>query len=259
MAIMRYIPYALGVLLLVIIGFLVFISGIDNRSNASAAYNNALASCRAYPNGSTQQIAETSRVIVYLPKALYPNQAGLLSFRTISGTAKADWISNAGLPGQSYGASSNCFAYDYEFDGAGEVDLTATSSIASAPNYSVRFLVASQGTTTSNIHLSGAETGEISGVVLLGPTCPVEHVPPDSQCAPKPYQTTITISDSMSKALITKIYSGADGTFNVSLVPGSYTLMAGGTSYYPRCSPAQVSVSANKAAQVTINCDTGIR
>src|ERR1035437_9718286 len=47
--------------------------------------------------------------------------------------------------------------------------------------------------TVSSTYQSG-----ISGTVLLGPTCPVERIPPDPQCAPKPYSTSINILKSGS-------------------------------------------------------------
>ena len=105
-----------------------------------------LAACGSYPNGSSQSVTETSRLTIKLPKGLYPNQGGFLPFKTASGTATAGWISNAGPAGESYGATADCFAYYYEFDGAGEVDLRATSSIAGVPDYTVRFLVTAQDT-----------------------------------------------------------------------------------------------------------------
>jgi hypothetical protein len=59
----------------------------------------------------------------------------------VSGTATTGWISNAGPMGQSYGATADCWSYYYEFDGNGEVDLIATSSIKGIRNYLVHFIV----------------------------------------------------------------------------------------------------------------------
>ena len=108
---------------------------------ALATYEAKLAACKAYPNNSTQNIVTTSRLFIYLPKDIYPNQSSLLAFKTASGTATAGWISNAGLAGQSYGATADCWASYYEFDGVGEVDLVATSSVAGVPDYLVHFTV----------------------------------------------------------------------------------------------------------------------
>jgi hypothetical protein len=101
------------------------------------------ASCNAIPNNSTQHVIETTRLTIKLPKDVYLGQEGnRLEFKTVSGTAAAGWISNAGPIGQSYGASADCWSYYYEFDGNGEVDLAATSSIKGIPDYFVRYIVA---------------------------------------------------------------------------------------------------------------------
>lgn len=116
-------------------------TGSNTQGGDTAALTSALSACNAYPNNSTQHMTETSRETIYLPKNLYPNQGGLLSFNTATGTATAGWISNAGPVGNSYGATANCWAYYYEFDGTGQVDLTATSSVADVPDYVVHFTV----------------------------------------------------------------------------------------------------------------------
>src|SRR5437764_398930 len=64
-------------------------------------------------------------------------------------------------------------------------------------------LTPTDGTTTSTTIASTTNTGGgqgilpyhsgVNGQVLLGPTCPVERIPPDPQCAPKPYSTLVTI------------------------------------------------------------------
>src|SRR5258706_9652825 len=41
-------------------------------------------------------------------------------------------------------------------------------------------------------NVSSSKSG-ITGRVTLSPTCPVETVPPDPKCAPKPYSTSIYI------------------------------------------------------------------
>ncbi len=254
----HFVLYAAGIIILIVIGVLAFsqYAGKAPQPPAIVSYDAQLAACHAYPNGSTQQVTETSRLTIYLPKALYPNQNGLLSFTTASGTAKAGWVSNAGLPGSSYGATADCFATYYDFEGSGVVDLVATSSVPSMPEYVVHFSVESAGATTPP---GNSGEGAVSGTVLLGPTCPVEHIPPYPQCADKPYQTTITVYKGTDTSTIKSVQSGADGSFTLALPPGSYTLKAGGASFYPRCAPAQVSVVTGKTATTTISCDTGIR
>ena len=115
---------------------------------------------------------------------------------------------------------------------------------------------------TSTAHLPPAQSakGTITGTVLLGPTCPVERMPPDPGCADKPYQTTIRIQPLNSSAPHTTASSDASGAFSVSLAPGTYILSAGSaTSMPPRCQPMQVTVTAGRTKTVTMECDTGIR
>jgi hypothetical protein len=101
-----------------------------------------LSACNAIPNNSTQNIIESTRLTIKLPKDVYPAQEGnRLEFKTVSGTATSGWISNAGPMGQSYGATADCWSYYYEFNGNGEVDLTSRSSIKGIPDYLVRFSV----------------------------------------------------------------------------------------------------------------------
>lgn len=99
----------------------------------------------------------------------------------------------------------------------------------------------------------------IRGVVMLGPTCPVERIPPDPNCADKPYQTLVAIfraSDATHAVVITS--SSASGAFSASLPPGDYTVGAG-ESNLPRCDHPQVTVLPHIYASTTVSCDTGIR
>lgn len=132
---------AVGIISIIsITGYSVFIN--HNKKllkDALAVYEAKLAACKAYPNNSTQSVITTSRLAIYLPKDIYPERNNLLTFKTTNGSATAGWISNAGPAGQSYGGSAECWAYYYEFDGVGETDLIATSSVADMPDYLVHF------------------------------------------------------------------------------------------------------------------------
>src|SRR5450756_2378554 len=99
--------------------------------------------CGGIPNGSTQNITETTRLFINLPKDIYPDKEHNLQFKTASGNATAMWVSNAGPYGEGYGAEVNpdCWSYYYEFDVSGEVDLTVKNATKNAPNYYVRFIV----------------------------------------------------------------------------------------------------------------------
>ncbi len=99
----------------------------------------------------------------------------------------------------------------------------------------------------------------VQGTVLLGPTCPVERVPPDPQCADKPYAVAVVVYRAGSQSVFLMGNSDASGVFKFSLPPGSYTLKAISGNVFPRCTPVSVIVPASGYASTTVSCDTGIR
>lgn len=108
--------------------------------------------------------------------------------------------------------------------------------------------------------ITGAITGTVNGTVLLGPICPVEHIPPEPQCADKAYQTSIRIYEGNSAVLYRTISSSAQGAFSIQLAVGSYTFApVGGEGMPPTCRPSKVSVAVGQTQNVQLDCDTGIR
>ncbi|MBU6490708.1 hypothetical protein KGQ25_00880 [Patescibacteria group bacterium] len=99
----------------------------------------------------------------------------------------------------------------------------------------------------------------VQGIVSLGPTCPVERIPPDPSCADKPYATAIAVYHTGSQSVFLMGNSDASGAFKFSLPPGAYTLQATNGKTFPRCTAVTVSVPASGYASTTISCDTGIR
>jgi hypothetical protein len=102
----------------------------------------------------------------------------------------------------------------------------------------------------------GDETG-IEGIVLLGPTCPVQRV--DSPCPDRPYIATIDVIDATSEARVTTVTSGADGRFSVQLSPGTYRLVPRDTGSLPRGVEQTVAVASGKVVAVQVTYDSGIR
>lgn len=96
----------------------------------------------------------------------------------------------------------------------------------------------------------------IDGLVLIGPQCPVQTV--DDPCPDLPYQASIDVRV-RGGALITRVTSGADGTFRVGLSPGSYTLEPEEGDPFPTAAAQEVDVFQNQYTEVTISFDTGIR
>ena len=99
----------------------------------------------------------------------------------------------------------------------------------------------------------------IRGSVMLGPTCPVERIPPDPACADKPYATLVTIFRSSDLAhTVMTVRSDVQGNFEASLPPGDYVVGAG-QSALPRCAQTPATVGATGYTVANISCDTGIR
>jgi hypothetical protein len=99
----------------------------------------------------------------------------------------------------------------------------------------------------------------VRGTVSLGPTCPVQRIPPDPQCADRGYATTVVVHHTGSSSTFATGKSDVNGAFEFSLPPGTYTLTAGSGTMLPRCNPTEVTVGASGYATTTISCDTGIR
>lgn len=107
--------------------------------------------------------------------------------------------------------------------------------------------------------ISAINKSGINGTVTLSPVCPVERIPPDPNCAPKPYATPINILKTGSTKIIKTIQSDLKGIFSVDLSPGVYTLQAQGGNVLPRCPLVSVEVKSGQYTNVDISCDTGIR
>jgi hypothetical protein len=101
----------------------------------------------------------------------------------------------------------------------------------------------------------------IKGMVLLGPTCPVEQSPGDNNPVPclTPYVATMAVLDNEGVKVAT-ITSGADGKFQVNLPPGDYVVTPeSGTDTYPIAQPQSVTVATGVYTEIQVNYDTGIR
>ncbi|HXW02211.1 MAG TPA: hypothetical protein VD828_02415, partial [Candidatus Nitrosotenuis sp.] len=102
--------------------------------------------------------------------------------------------------------------------------------------------------------------GSIYGMVLLGPTCPVVSDPPDPECADKPYQTNLVVTNTDQSRVIKEFSSDEDGKFYVDVPPGEYTISsAAAANVLPYCSSDTIEVDINSGVEVTVFCDTGIR
>jgi hypothetical protein len=223
-----------------------------------------LVACGSIPNGSSFTIVETTRLFLFLPKDYYPNIKLSMNLHG----AFAGWVSNAGAYGyaQSRNAKPGCWSYYLDFEltpnnkaRSGTVDIGSKSAFKTVSNYLIHFKVAIDPPDATK---QVAGNGNVRGRVLLGPVCPVEHIPLDPACAPKPYKTTIDIWSMLTGSSYKPVSTNVAGVFNLSLVPGPYVLQvarARNGSPYPRCTEVKFSVAAKKTLKVTVNCDTGIR
>ncbi len=133
---------------------------------------------------------------------------------------------------------------------------TTTTPVPVSPATAVPTTAAPVGTTTA--------LGQVTGTVLFSPVCPVESVPPDPACAPRPGRATVelTRADGVVAALDR---AGDDGAFVITVAPGAYRVhpsaAESGAAIGGGCQadPAEVIVEADTSAVVAVSCDTGIR
>jgi hypothetical protein len=101
----------------------------------------------------------------------------------------------------------------------------------------------------------------ITGVVHLGPQCPVESSadPCEEQAAAG---VTVIVSEQIPGEAyaageeVARTTTAADGTFTVALGPGEYVVTAEAGMY---CELMDARVTRGTYAEVDVPCDTGIR
>lgn len=103
------------------------------------------------------------------------------------------------------------------------------------------------------------ETG-IYITAVAGPTCPVETVPPDPACAPRPVpNVTVAIFDDAGDEQGTLVLDAA-GEGSLALRPGSYIVNGQGAAGLMNGPEAQrVEVEDGRVTDVELMYDTGIR
>ncbi len=218
-----------------------------------------LTACGSLPNWSTTSVRQTTRLSINLPREIYPTK--ILKLTSVRATA--GYISNGGPYGYGFAARGkpNCWSYYFEFNltsangrGIGEVNISSKSAVRGIPNYLIHIRVFAHSPSPPP-----TPAGIVRGQVLLGPICPVERIPPDPACAPKPYQTKIDIYKGVSKIPYKSIATDSAGSFSLSLISGNYVLRAAGGAPYPRCTDLSIQVTAGRTVKAIVNCDTGIR
>jgi len=99
--------------------------------------------------------------------------------------------------------------------------------------------------------------GTLTGHIMISPTCPVERVPPDPACAPKPFPVLLNING--PSGFHAQIHSDMNGLFLVYLPAGTYSLVTHQTTLWPRCDTQTATVTVGATTTIDISCDSGIR
>jgi hypothetical protein len=99
--------------------------------------------------------------------------------------------------------------------------------------------------------------GALTGHITISPTCPVERIPPDPACAPKPFPVLLTISG--PGGFFIQVHSDMNGMFLLYPPAGTYNLMTHQTTLWPRCDATMATVTVGATTTVDISCDSGIR
>jgi hypothetical protein len=95
---------------------------------------------------------------------------------------------------------------------------------------------------------------------LAGPTCPVETIPADPECAPRPVPGAVIVIRDAAGGEVTTVELDSTGTAFVEVPPGGYVLEAQpveGILGTP--APVAATVVQGIGTPVTLGYDTGIR
>lgn len=133
----------------------------------------------------------------------------------------------------------------------------STPSSAVRPTTTVTATTAPPTTPTTPVASSG-----VQGSVRFGPVCPVERIPPDPLCAPRPGAAHIQLLGVNGRPAA-EGDAGGDGRFSIPVGPGTYVVSAIAPTPGPgrgcEVEPAKVTVVAGSFSAVAVTCDTGIR
>jgi hypothetical protein len=106
----------------------------------------------------------------------------------------------------------------------------------------------------------GAGRTGIGGVAVAGPVCPVETVPPDPACAPRPVANATLVIRDAGGSEVARVVTAVDGSFFVELPAGEYLVEPQPVEGLLGTAGSQsVSVVDGSAATIQLDFDTGIR
>jgi hypothetical protein len=101
----------------------------------------------------------------------------------------------------------------------------------------------------------------VGGRAVAGPVCPVERIPPDPACAPRPVAGAVLVIAASDGHKVARATTGADGRWTAALAAGAYTLtpqpVMGLMGTAP---PIRFTVTASGSpGDLNVTYDTGIR
>lgn len=139
---------------------------------------------------------------------------------------------------------------------------TASGAVPTEPAATTRPSPATGGPGVPPVTIPTIGGPWLVGVALAGPVCPVERIPPDPACAPRPVAgATIAVLDSSGRTVATMV-TAADGTYLVAVPAGSVRIAPAQVAGMMRPpAPVDAVVPAGPGAwlQVDLDYDTGIR
>jgi hypothetical protein len=107
--------------------------------------------------------------------------------------------------------------------------------------------------------LGAGQTG-IAGLALAGPVCPVESIPPDPNCAPRPVGGATVVIRDAGGSEVTQTVTAADGSFFAAVPAGDYTIEPQPVEgLMGTATTIEVSVKDGVATHAQLDYDTGIR
>jgi len=102
----------------------------------------------------------------------------------------------------------------------------------------------------------------VTGVVTVGPVCPVERIPPDPSCAPRPVGGAVVEALDASGREVARATTAADGSYLLTVgETGTFTITAQPMAGFMRTpTPMTVTLALpGTTERVDLEFDTGIR
>ncbi len=108
----------------------------------------------------------------------------------------------------------------------------------------------------------GGPPPSVTGVVMAGPVCPVEHSPPDPSCAPRPVAGAVIVATDAAGQTVGRTTSASDGTYLLMISETGTFVITGLPVAGLIGVPTSVTVTLafpSATTRVDLEYDTGIR